>query len=120
MGRWLFAVVLVTSSGMAPAFAQQGTADLSGRVVDAQGAVLPGVTIVVRHQDSGLFRETISAPDGSFFLSAMTPGAYQIEAELPGFKKYTRRDVRLEVGKTTQIDATLEVGGVEETVIVTG
>jgi hypothetical protein len=98
--------------------AQQGTADLRGRMVDASQAALPGVTIVVRHQESGLFRETTSGADGSFFLSAMTPGPYQVEATLTGFKKFLRNDVRLEVGKTTQIEGALEVGGVEETVTV--
>jgi hypothetical protein len=111
---------LISSAAAVPVLAQQGTADLSGRVVDAQQAALPGVTVVVRHQDSGLFRETTSGPDGSFFLSAMTPGPYVIEASLTGFKKYERRDVRLEVGKTQQVDVVLEVGGVEETITVTG
>ncbi len=56
------------------ALAQQGTADLRGRVTDQQGAVLPGVTIVVRHQESGLFRETVTGADGTFLMSGMTPG----------------------------------------------
>jgi hypothetical protein len=68
-----------------PAWAQQGTADLRGRVVDQQGAVLPGVSIVARHQESGLFRETVSGADGSFLLSAMTPGVYEVTADLQGF-----------------------------------
>jgi len=74
MGRSLLAVVLVALSGFTPAWAQQGTADLRGRVLDAQGALLPGVTIVLRHQESGLFRETVGGADGSFLMSAMTPG----------------------------------------------
>jgi hypothetical protein len=101
-----------------PAWAQQGTADLRGRVVDQQGAVLPGVSIVARHQESGLFRETISGADGSFLLSAMTPGVYEVTAELQGFKQYQRRDVRLEVGRSAQIDLTLQVGGLTESVTV--
>jgi hypothetical protein len=103
-----------------PALAQQGTADLRGRVLDQQGSVLPGVTVVVRHQESGLFRETVSGTDGTFLLSAMTPGVYEVSAELQGFKKYTQRDIRLEVGRTAQIELKLEVGGVAETVTVTG
>jgi hypothetical protein len=49
----------------------------------------------------------------------MTPGRYQIEAELPGFKKYQRGDIRLEVGKSADIDITLQVGSVTEEVVVT-
>lgn len=100
--------------------AQQGTADLRGRVVDAQQAALPGVNIVVRNQDSGQFRETTSGPDGSFYLSAMSPAVYEIEASLQGFKKFQRRDVRLEVGRTTAIEIPLEVGAIEESITVTG
>jgi hypothetical protein len=101
-----------------PAFAQQGFSDLRGRVVDQQGSVLPGVAVVVRHQESGLYRETVSGTDGSFLLSAMTPGVYEVTAELQGFKKYQRRDVRLEVGKQTAVEVQLEVGAIEESVTV--
>ncbi len=110
---WLLFVSLPIS-----ALAQQGTADLRGRVVDPQGAVLPGVTIVVRHQESGLFRETVSSGDGTFLMSGMTPGVYEVAAELASFKRYTQRDVRLEVGRATQVELKLEVGGLEEAVTV--
>lgn len=120
MRRFLFVLTfLFSSAAAAPALAQQGTADLRGRVVDQQQAALPGVTVVVRNQESGLFRETTSGPDGSFFLSAMTPGRYQIEASLQGFKKFHRPDVRLEVGRLTAIDIPLEVGAIEESITVT-
>jgi hypothetical protein len=119
MRRLVFAFVFLACGVVAPAWAQQGTADMRGRVIDAQGAVLPGVSIVVRHQESGLFRETTSGPDGSFFLSAMTPGVYEITAELSGFKRFQRRDVRLEVGRMTAIDVPLEVGALEESITVT-
>ena len=103
----------------APLFAQQGTSDLRGRVSDQQGAVLPGVTIVVRHQESGLFRETVSSADGTFLMSGMTPGLYEVSAELTGFRKYSQTDVRLEVGRTAQVELKLEVGGLTEVVTVT-
>ena len=95
MRRRVFAFLVTTLVSAAAAFAQQGTADIRGRVVDQQGAVLPGVTVTVRHQESGLFRETVTGPDGLFLMSAMTPGVYEVSAELSGFKKYSQRDVRL-------------------------
>jgi hypothetical protein len=101
-----------------PAFAQQGTADLRGRATDPQGAVLPGVAIVVRHQESGLFREAVTSTDGTFLMSGMTPGMYEVAAELAGFRKYLQRDVRLEVGRATPIELKLEVGGLEEAITV--
>jgi carboxypeptidase family protein/TonB-dependent receptor-like protein len=118
MVRTLLIAVVILSIGAAGE-AQQGTADLNGRVIDQQQAALPGVAVLVRNQDSGLFRETMSGPDGSFLMSAMIPGTYQIEASLQGFKKYLRRDVRLEVGRETAIEIPMEIGTVQESVTVT-
>ena len=110
----------VAACTTATALAQQGTADIRGRVLDQQGAILPGVTVVVREQDTGNFRESVSNVDGTFIFSAIRPGRYEITAELTGFKKYSRRDVIAEVGKTVSLDVQLEVGGIEEVVTVTG
>ncbi len=112
---WLV-VLLLSATATA---AQQGTSELRGRVVDAQGAVLPGVTVTVTNQNTGMFRETVSGGDGSFIASGLAPGTYRAAAELQGFKKFDRQDLRLEVGKTTSIDVTMAVGGLEETVNVT-
>src|SRR4029079_6866812 len=112
---WILMILL----GAVSASAQQGTTELRGRVIDSQGAVLPGVTVVVRNQETGMFRETASGEDGTFIASGIVPGTYQLNAELQGFKKFERKDLRLEVGKTSSIDVTMAVGGVEETVTVT-
>lgn len=118
--RWLLVVVSVTLASAAPAVAQSNFSELRGRIVDAQNAVLPGVTIVIRNQDSGQFRQAVSGADGSYFFTAMVPGIYEVSAELAGFRRYTRRDVRLIVGQTTTLPISLEVGTLEETVTVTG
>jgi len=97
----------------------QGTAELRGRVVDGQGGILPGVAVVIRNQNTGMFRETVSGADGSYIASGLTPGTYEINAELQGFKKFNRKGLVLEVGKTTSVDVAMEVGGIEQTVNVT-
>ena len=102
----------------AAAYGQQGTSEVRGRVIDAQSAMLPGVTVTVRNQDTGMFRETVSNPDGTYFVSGMVPGTYEITAELQGFKTFSRRDIRLEIGKTTTLDLQMEVGSLEEVVNV--
>ena len=94
-----------------PVMAQQGSAEVRGRVTDAQGGALPGVAIVLRHQESGVFRQVTTSSDGSYFLTGVIPGPYEMTAELSGFKRMARRDLRLEVGKTATIDVHLEVGG---------
>ncbi|MGH9159668.1 MAG: TonB-dependent receptor [Vicinamibacteraceae bacterium] len=103
----------------APAAAQQGSTEVRGRVVDEQGAVLPGVTVTVRNQDTGMFRETMSNAEGTYFISGVTPGQYEIAAQLEGFKRYVRRDVALAIGRTATVDIRLEVGALEDAITVT-
>jgi hypothetical protein len=102
----------------ASAFAQQGTTEVKGKVVDSQSAAVPGATVVAKNQATGMFRETVSGTDGTYFVGGLAPGIYEISAELQGFKKLGLRDIRLEIGKTTTLDLQLAVGGIEEVVSV--
>src|SRR5437899_5235484 len=102
-----------------PALAQQGTSEIGGRVLDDQGAVLPGVSIVVTNEETGLFREVTSGTDGSYFASQLTPGRYKIAAKLASFRNFERGGLLLAVGKTLTINVTLALGALEETVRVT-
>jgi Carboxypeptidase regulatory-like domain len=121
MRRLVLGLYLVVVLGtVAPALAQQGTAQLGGKVVDAQGAVLPGVNIVVTNEDTGVFRELITGDEGIYFVSQLIPGPYRIAAKMEGFKALDRRGITLTVGQTTTLDLTLEVGGITETLTVTG
>src|ERR1043165_2951746 len=116
----LVSVVLVSLFAVAGvAAAQQGTSEMRGKVADAQGGVLPGVSVTVTNQNTGMFRNTVSGEDGSFIASGLVPGTYVVTAELQGFKKFERRELRLEVGKTTSGDVVMAVGGLEETGEVT-
>ncbi len=98
--------------------AQQGIAEIKGRVLDVDQSLLPGVRVVVRNQETGMFRQTFSTGDGIYFISGVTPGMYELSAELSGFKKYSRRDLRLEIGKTATVDIRMEIGAVTEQVVV--
>jgi hypothetical protein len=117
VGHFVLALVLTLPASLV---AQQGTTDLRGVLRDSQGGALPGVTVVVRNQDTGMFRETTSNADGTYFVSGLIPGRYEISAELQGFKKFTRQDVPLEIGRTATVDITLDVGALTEVVTVTG
>ena len=110
----LVAILLLAGTAQA----QQGTAEIRGRVVDQQKAVLPGVTVTIRNQDTGMYRSAVTTGDGTYFLGGVTPGVYAVTATLQGFKTSERRDVRLEVGKTAAVNVTLQIGGVEEAVTV--
>ena len=116
--NWTFAIVMVLAlSSMSSA--QTGTADMTGKVLDQQGGALPGVLVVARNQDSGVFRQAVSAGNGTFHFPGLMPGIYHVEAEIAGFNKYQRTDLRLEIGKTVTVDITLTVGGLSEQIAVT-
>jgi hypothetical protein len=102
-----------------PATAQEGISSIRGSVLDDSGGALPGVTIVVTHEGSGMFRQVVSNADGSYYVTGVPPGRYLVAAELEGFKKYERPNVLLEVGKTASLDLVLAIGSLEETVTVT-
>jgi hypothetical protein len=97
----------------------QTSGTLSGRTVDTSGAVVPGVTIAARHLQRGVERVTVTGVDGRFVLAALPVGAYDVRAELAGFKTVVRQAVAVTVGEAVAIELTLEVGAVAESVSVT-
>src|SRR6187455_2990515 len=115
IGAALTLVALLTVS----ARAQQGTSEISGRVTDEQGAVLPGVSILVTNEATGVFREITSSPEGTYYASQLVPGRYKIAAKLAGFRSLERSGLVLQVGNTLTINLTLPIGSVEENVTVT-
>src|SRR5436309_1225670 len=101
-----------------PALAQQGTSEIGGRITDQTGDPLPGVTIILTNEDTGVFREVTSGPDGSYFGSQLVPGRYRLVAKLENFHTFERRGLVLQVGQALTINATLTVGSLQETVTV--
>ena len=100
-------------------YAQQGTSEIGGKVTDPSGAVLPGVSIMVTNEDTGVFREIVTSGNGSYFVSQIVPGHYRIAAKLEGFRTLDRRGLIVEVGKTLTVDLLMDTGAAEETVTVT-
>jgi hypothetical protein len=103
-----------------PALSQQGTAEIAGKVTDEQGAILPGVAIVVTNEETGTFRELITSEEGSYLASQLAPGRYKVIAKLSGFRTVERSSLILPVGTTLTINLTLAVGVVAENITVIG
>src|SRR5262245_15413083 len=115
--RLLMAAALVSVAALAEG-QQVGGSAIQGRVIDDQGGVLPGVSVVITHQDSGTFRETTTGADGTWFVTGIPPGRYRVAAELQGFRKFQQEDINLILGSTQTVEIKLEVGGFTETVTV--
>jgi hypothetical protein len=103
-----------------PLTAQETTGTIVGTVTDESGAVLPGVTVVVRHQGTGQTFERVTSAEGGYTVPLLPVGTYEITFSLSGFQTRVVRGVILSVNDRVPIDARLSVGGVTETVEVTG
>ncbi|MBA2303927.1 MAG: TonB-dependent receptor [Acidobacteria bacterium] len=106
----VYALLMLFVTGFVPAALAQTAATISGTVYDASNAVLPGVAVTARSGDTGLVRTTVSGPEGRFVIAQLTPGAYEIRAELAGFKPHVRPQVQLAVAQSLGLNITLQVG----------
>jgi len=111
----LLSVVLVS-----PAFAQSQAANgsIEGTVVDASGAVLPGVTVTVTGVDTGVTRSLTTNENGIYRAPLLPLGTYTVVAELQGFRRFEQTQVRLSAGQTAVVNVSMSVGTVTETVSV--
>jgi len=97
------------------------TSSMTGIVKDAQGAVIPGVTIVAVHEPSGTTYEAITQADGRFFIPGMRVGGpYHATASLPGFTTEVKNNLTLSLGVAQDMEFSLKVAAVAETITVVG
>ncbi len=102
------------------ALAQGGRTEITGTVVDQAKAVLPGATVTVINEATGLQRTATTSGDGRFVISTLVPGTYTVRAELSGFQTLTQTGVVLSVGQEVALNLTLAVAGLAETITVSG
>jgi hypothetical protein len=98
--------------------AQTNVGEIGGIVRDTQGGVLPGVTIVAEHLESGTRMTRVADAEGRYFLPSLRLGVYTITAELSGFRRLVRSGITLQLGQAVTLDLILEVGGPTESVNV--
>jgi hypothetical protein len=96
----------------------QATAQISGSVQDASGAVLPGVEITATQIETGVSRMTVTNETGLYVLPNLPLGPYRLEATLPGFRTFVQTGVVLQVGSNPTLNVVLQVGQVSEQVEV--
>lgn len=99
--------------------AQETAAAAHGVVKDQTGAVLPGVTVTARHIETSRERPVVTGQSGAFQMNQLPVGRYTFTAELSGFQKQVRQGVELAVGQDALIDFALQLGGLNELVVVT-
>src|SRR5262245_16513511 len=91
------------------AHAQVTTADLVGTSRDSSGGVVPGVTVALTNEATGVSRSSTTGDGGGYSFTSLQPGRYRLTAELQGFRKVERTGVELQVNQRAQIDLDLEI-----------
>ncbi len=102
------------------AYSQSSTGTILGRVTDVSGAGIPGVEIKVLREETNSERSTNTSESGEFAVSLLPAGNYRVTAYHPGFRVSRRDGIHLEVGEKARIDIKLDVGPIEQVVIVRG
>jgi len=115
--RVVLALALVMAA--ATAVGAQSTSSISGVVRDTAAGVVPGATVIVKDDNTGRTFETVTNAEGVYSVPALQAGSYTVTAALAGFKTAETKGIRLALGQPVTINLTLEVGSLEETVIVT-
>ena len=100
--------------------AQTPTGSIDGVIVDTSGAVVPGVTVVLTHEPTGIAREVVSDGQGLFRSALLPVGPYTVKAVLPGFQPFERLGTQLRIGQTVSVRIELKPAGVAESVTVRG
>src|SRR5436190_18965469 len=113
MNRMIVVAIAMCAFALAgaPAAAQQTTGNIQGRIVDAQKAAVPGVTVTAKSASTGFTRTEVSDAEGVYRLNALPVGAYDVHAELTGFKPYDAKSIIVNVSSTTDLNFDLNLAG---------
>ena len=120
MKRMMAALIAVCALALSagPVAAQQTTGNIQGRIVDAQKAAVPGVTVTAKSKATGFTRSEVSDSEGLYRLNGLPVGAYDLRAELSGFAPFERKLITVRTGVSVRVDISMRLGGGEEKVEV--
>src|SRR5437868_7851781 len=116
----LRSVALCMCAFLLPALspAQEFRGTLSGHVSDPQESSIPNAKILASENETGAKFQTVTNTDGTYVLPFLPPGPYTVTAESAGFKKYVNKNVRVSTNEREQLDISLEVGTIDQSVTV--
>src|SRR5262245_60873977 len=119
---FLTALYLTTIAALFPviATAQTGAGALTGIVSDQSGGKVPGATVTATNQATNVAYTAVSNEAGNYTVTSLPVGTYVVKAELSGFKTVTTETISVEAKATVRIDFDLQLGAIEETILVAG
>jgi len=117
---FLLAVICFFSLIFSPNLQGQATGSFSGNVLDKSGSVVPGATIVVSSQATGLARTAKTDSSGHYLLPLLPVATYTVRVDATGFQSAESRDLHLQVDEARELDFSLSPAAVVTTVAVSG
>ncbi|MDQ6707209.1 MAG: TonB-dependent receptor, partial [Acidobacteriota bacterium] len=112
-GLALFALLAIHA-----AFGQGNTGSILGTVTDASGAAVPKAQVTLKNVGTGVVAKTTTDNIGNYQFEFLAPGVYTIDAEAAGFRRFSHSEFALDTARQLRIDASLETGGLTESVTV--
>ncbi len=114
----VLALALAAAAGLA--LAQESRAVVTGRVLDPQGAVIPGARVEAKNLETNVVTAVSTNESGIYVTPPLNPGRYSLTISASGFRTLVQSEVELRAADRRQIDFTLQLGAISETVTVTG
>src|SRR5918992_1269943 len=117
---WMAIALAATISCLPiPAVAQALYGSLTGTIADASGAAVPGATVTIKNEDTGLELTATTDATGNYTIRNITGGTYTLKASLQGFKEFVQTGIPITAGGIVRINGRLEIGALSESVTVT-
>jgi hypothetical protein len=121
MKNYIAAVLMLVLLLVAvPAYAQVGSASLTGKVADSSGAIVAGASVIATNVATNVDYPATTNDDGIYSLPDLLPGTYRITVQKEGFQRIVKPDVVFHVADSVSIDFAIQVGAVTQTVTVEG
>ena len=99
-------------------FAQGDRGTITGTITDSSGAVLANAAVEARNVDTGTMYQAATTATGNYTFAELPFGQYEVSVAVPGFKRYVRQNLAVQVAQTLRVDISLEVGTATEAVTV--
>ena len=103
---------------LAPLAFAQSTANITGTISDPAGSLIPQARLKIRHVDTNASRQSVTDAEGSYTITNLTPGLYELTVEKEGFRTHRETAITLELAQTQHHDIGLQVGTLADSIIV--